>query len=318
LLGLGNVAEERGDLCGAASYFRKSLAVERQLGHPPRIARVLDHLAQRACAAGENEQALRLVDEALAVRRAVGDELGAAKALWNRGVALEHLGDHEGAERALGESLRLCRRVGDAIGIARSTSVLGHVAVRRGDVARASAYYAEDLTISRAKGIMWGLIAGFLGMSFVLGRTDHLGPAAQLLGCADAVTDATEIIVKPGDQRVVLEHRQHLREQLGESAFHAALEDGRSLPLDDAVEAALATLPRDGTQPRAEQVGDGAPSPLTGREREIAVLIARGDTNRQIATNLSLSQRTVDTHVSRILHKRGLSNRKQLTGPDQS
>jgi len=53
-------------------------------------------------------------------------------------------------------------------------------------------------------------------------------------------------------------------------------------------------------------------SVLTQREREIEALIARGQTNRQIAADLSLSARTVDTHVSRILHKRGLSSRTQL------
>jgi predicted ATPase/DNA-binding SARP family transcriptional activator/DNA-binding CsgD family transcriptional regulator/Tfp pilus assembly protein PilF len=317
LLGLGNVAEERGDLGSAAASYRESLALEREQGQPPRIARVLDHLAQLACAAGEDEQALRLTDEALAVRHSAGDELGVAKTLWNRGVALLHLGDFEGAERALGESLRIWRGVGDALGVAQSTSFLGNVAIRRGDVAQASAFYAEDLTIARANGIMWGLLAGFLGMSFVLGRRGQPDRAARLLGCADAVMDTTGIIVKPGDQGLFLEHRQHIREQLGESAFQRALHDGYALPLDDAVEAALAVWTRDDTSPPAEQLSNGSPKLLTTREREIVALIAGGGTNRQIATNLALSQRTVDTHVSRILHKCGLSSRTQLAGYDQ-
>lgn len=51
---------------------------------------------------------------------------------------------------------------------------------------------------------------------------------------------------------------------------------------------------------------------LTAREREIVVLIADGLTNRIIATRLTLSTRTVDNHVSRILGKLGLSSRGQL------
>jgi DNA-binding NarL/FixJ family response regulator len=55
--------------------------------------------------------------------------------------------------------------------------------------------------------------------------------------------------------------------------------------------------------------GDG--SPLTAREREVAVLIARGLTNRQIASHLVISERTADTHVQNILGKLGLVSRAQ-------
>jgi non-specific serine/threonine protein kinase len=210
------------------------------------------------------------------------------------------------------------RRLGDTLGIAMSTIWLGIVVVRRGDVARASALFAEGMTIARAKGVMWGVIGGFLGMSLVLRHMGQLERAAQLLGCSDAVVDATGIIVKPGDDRLFLDHRQHLREQLGDSAFRAALQDGHALPLDAAVEAALAVWMSEDPPPRAELSRDSVHSPLTPREREIAALIARGHTNRQVAATLSISQRTVDTHVSRILHKCGLSSRAQLVSDGQS
>ncbi len=51
---------------------------------------------------------------------------------------------------------------------------------------------------------------------------------------------------------------------------------------------------------------------LTGREREITMLIAQGMTNRDIATELFLSKRTVETHASHILSKLGLSSRAQI------
>ena len=52
--------------------------------------------------------------------------------------------------------------------------------------------------------------------------------------------------------------------------------------------------------------------PLTRREREIAELISRGLTNRQIAARLFISERTVDTHVGRILAKLGCATRAQV------
>lgn len=51
---------------------------------------------------------------------------------------------------------------------------------------------------------------------------------------------------------------------------------------------------------------------LTEREREVAVLIARGESNRAIAEQLILSERTVTTHVTNILSKLGFTSRTQV------
>jgi DNA-binding CsgD family transcriptional regulator len=52
---------------------------------------------------------------------------------------------------------------------------------------------------------------------------------------------------------------------------------------------------------------------LTTRERQIAVLVARGLSNREIAARLVISKRTVDAHVNHIFAKLGLTSRVQLT-----
>jgi DNA-binding CsgD family transcriptional regulator len=51
---------------------------------------------------------------------------------------------------------------------------------------------------------------------------------------------------------------------------------------------------------------------LTVREREVAVLIAQGKTNREIADTLVVSHRTVETHVSTILSKLGVPSRSRI------
>jgi DNA-binding NarL/FixJ family response regulator len=51
---------------------------------------------------------------------------------------------------------------------------------------------------------------------------------------------------------------------------------------------------------------------LSDREWEVAMLVARGLSNRQIAADLIVSERTVDTHVSHILHKLSLVSRAQV------
>jgi DNA-binding NarL/FixJ family response regulator len=51
---------------------------------------------------------------------------------------------------------------------------------------------------------------------------------------------------------------------------------------------------------------------LISREREVAMLVARGLTNHQIAEELRIASRTADTHVSHILHKLGLASRAEV------
>jgi DNA-binding NarL/FixJ family response regulator len=53
------------------------------------------------------------------------------------------------------------------------------------------------------------------------------------------------------------------------------------------------------------------PDPLSEREREVLGLIARGCTNREIATRLVISEKTAGHHVSHILDKLGLSRRSE-------
>jgi hypothetical protein len=61
----------------------------------------------------------------------------------------------------------------------------------------------------------------------------------------------------------------------------------------------------------AIQGADFAP-PFTNREREIAILVADGLTNRQIAESVSLSVRTIESHIYRASNKAGVTGRSKL------
>lgn len=65
-------------------------------------------------------------------------------------------------------------------------------------------------------------------------------------------------------------------------------------------------------QPLAGAVRGQAFSQLTGREREILRLVARGLTNDQISEELFISPATVKTHVARVMAKAGAHDRAQL------
>ena len=83
-------------------------------------------------------------------------------------------------------------------------------------------------------------------------------------------------------------------------------------------------LPRRGraraAPPRRE--GHRAPAPrdrhatdsprLSGREREVAELVALGRTNKEIAAELFLSEKTVESHMSRLFGKLGVRSRAEV------
>ena len=59
---------------------------------------------------------------------------------------------------------------------------------------------------------------------------------------------------------------------------------------------------------------DPALAELSEREAEVLALLSDGLTDRQIAESLTISPRTVETHVSNILHKMGVKNRAEAAG----
>ena len=80
--------------------------------------------------------------------------------------------------------------------------------------------------------------------------------------------------------------------------------------LDPAVASIVARRMRDGGRGAAADQTDGIGT-LTARERDVLARVARGYPNRQIASDLGITERTARTHVSNILAKLGLTSRTQ-------
>jgi DNA-binding NarL/FixJ family response regulator len=64
---------------------------------------------------------------------------------------------------------------------------------------------------------------------------------------------------------------------------------------------------------RASELGSGVGA-LTKREREVARLASSGLTNREIATHLFLSEKTIEGHLSRVFVKLGVVSRIAISG----
>ena len=67
------------------------------------------------------------------------------------------------------------------------------------------------------------------------------------------------------------------------------------------------------TQGLSPKAAEQSPGPLTAREFEVLRLVATGMTNRAIAAELFLSEKTVSRHVSNIFSKLGVSSRAAAT-----
>ncbi|MDX8149499.1 LuxR C-terminal-related transcriptional regulator [Lentzea sp. BCCO 10_0061] len=99
-----------------------------------------------------------------------------------------------------------------------------------------------------------------------------------------------------------------IRNNLGESQYESACERGADHV--DGIDQAI--LNGAGTPRR--QSSQTTTAALTSRERQVAQLVAEGLTNREVADELGVAQRTAETHVDRILRKLQLSSRTQLAG----
>jgi DNA-binding NarL/FixJ family response regulator len=93
------------------------------------------------------------------------------------------------------------------------------------------------------------------------------------------------------------------------------LGDGASAELE--FEAARTALEELGARPDLERLarlaGSPRPGGLSRREREVLALVAAGRTNRSIAAELFISEKTVARHVSNIFAKLALSSRAEAT-----
>jgi DNA-binding CsgD family transcriptional regulator len=184
---------------------------------------------------------------------------------------------------------------------------LGSLARRRGDLGRARELLVEAL----------GYLQRYRATIEVIDCLDELGRlafdhrdhqrAATLYAAATALRDASGLRLAEGDRATNAAAIDAIRLELAPAAFIAAWELGMAFSLDEA--AAFASASDDqGRSGRQRRPG----SPLTPREREIAELIARGMTNRQIAEQLVIAHGTVRIHVERMLGKLGLTSRVQI------
>lgn len=142
----------------------------------------------------------------------------------------------------------------------------------------------------------------------------HCRRAAWLLGAVSVLyrkCGAVPLFGVPMLQEFPHAAERQARQVLGDAVYEAAFRSGATAPLDQVVADATGEKPR--PAPAAEPEEQVTPlGVLTRRQRQVAVLVAEGLSNRQIADQLVISKRTADAHVEQILTKLGFSSRAQI------
>ena len=294
------LAHRQGDYAAARAVTEESLEIAQAHDDRRAMAWSLAYLGMVAAETGGNDH-LSLFEESLALFREVDDAAGIAEVLNMLGEVRRLQGDDRAAERLYEESLGLWRELGDQQYIATVLHNLGRLAQRQGDTRRAVALLADSLTRFQCLQIPNGVALCLRGLAGVAVELQRLEPAARILGAAGALAERVGVVEDSADRAQSESALEAARSRLGAEQFAALWSAGKEFSMDAAVAEALAFADPDApVDPLAR---------LTPREYAVARLVARGLTNAQIAAELRLAVRTVDTHVSRVLRKLGVSSR---------
>ena len=139
--------------------------------------------------------------------------------------------------------------------------------------------------------------------------------AARLWGAAEAMREDIGVPLQPEDRKLLAPYLATARSSLGEPAWQTTLVEGRAMMPRQAIEYSLSAEEPVLSIPVARRPGGNSATfaPLTPREEEVALLVSRGLTNRQIGSELFISEHTVATHIAKILKRLALSSRSRLS-----
>jgi len=318
LLSLGRLALYQQDVPRVIVWLEEALIECRALGEKLVMSMILVGLAQAELSGGHAARARTLMKEALTIYQALGNTWGIALVLNLLGQLSFRNGEISQAEAFLTESARLASEVGDRRNVARSRLLLAGLSSLRGEFGAARKWYDEGLATALEVGYTSFIASGLKGLGCVAAAQGLSGWAAELWGAAEPLRESSSVSIPEALYKRML---TVVRSQLGESAFEEALARGRTMTPAQALASHQAFAPQDpqlaqavpGLAPIAPARHPSAPAGLTTREMEVLSLVAKGLTDAQVAEQLVISTRTVNTHLTSIYGKIGVSSRSAAT-----
>jgi DNA-binding CsgD family transcriptional regulator len=309
----------RGKLAEAAALLDGAIEAGRLLGSPPALAGNLFNRSVVALAADDLELALATAEESVELTRDLDEGFVTAWAAARLAGVLSEIGQPDRAielllGRAGGEELTLIPGGWRAYGLELLTRCW--LALDRPSEAGRAAALAEvtAAAVQSPLAVTW---AGRAAAAVALDAGDAAHAAERALASADAAdavgapieaalarTIAGRALAESGEEERAVAELQHAA---------AALDACGAWRYRRSAERELGKLghrPHRRTRP-GKTSGAGIES-LTGRELQVARLVVDRKTNPQIAAELFLSQKTVETHLRNIFHKMGVTTRADL------
>lgn len=309
LLVVSWVALLQGDHGEAFDYLTEAQALATRLGDRRRLAEVETWSGLHLFFTGDPAAAVPRYLRGIAELRAVGDVAAAQTAMFQLALCQLYSGDPGAADATCAEILAETGRSGEVWVRAYALWVTAIVRSRQGDLAGAREYVMASIRLQQ---VFQDAICSTHLLQLVCQIVMAGGEArraARLQGAADALWAALGTGIDafgPGLAGDAADSRSRLVRVLGKKEATALMAETSGVDLRGALTLALEEL---------EHL-DMATAPggvtLTRREAQVAELLADGLSNKQIASRLTISVRTVDGHVERILAKFGATSRAQV------
>jgi DNA-binding CsgD family transcriptional regulator len=180
-----------------------------------------------------------------------------------------------------------------------------HIALAQGEPEQASRDAHDALTIAADTRAFLRVPDAVECLARLAGADRNHQKAARLFGAAAVIREDKGIVRFPMYQSGYDATVESSRNVLGEDAFDAAWRDGTTLSIDEVI----AYVQRG--RGKRERPSSGWES-LTPTETDVVRLVREGLPNKDIAARLLISPRTVQTHLTHVYAKLGLTSRVQL------
>jgi predicted ATPase/DNA-binding SARP family transcriptional activator/DNA-binding CsgD family transcriptional regulator len=317
----GTMADGQADRRSAEPLLEESLMLFRELGDKLGSAFALCGTGLVAVGQGQYEQGNVLFQEAVDLNLEIGERWAASVVLSFSAVGWFGQGDSSRAKRVAEQGLELAREVSAAEAICVACYAGAMVAQAEHDHERARELLQEGLVHAAEAGNETNVAYCLEGLAAIAASEGSLARAGRLWGAAEALLEEIEVTayIYAPDRSAYQDRVSAARAQLDEAAWQAAWSEGQEMTPEQAVGYALSEdVEREPltllvAAPEQPPPADEPTERLTAREQDVALLVGRGLTNRQIAQELSISEHTVANHVRNILKKLGLRSRTQIS-----
>jgi non-specific serine/threonine protein kinase len=306
---LGELATEEGDYKLAPMYSLAALEIYQELNDQKGIAEIYMQLGWAAMRTGQYAEAKQYLHEFLDLARQVGETTHVAFAFSGLGELAIRQGQDKEAISFLNQGLELNRERGDKWGVGTLLGSLGWVALRQRDLKMMRKLLGESLAVRKEVGDQGGIAWCLEKLAEAKYAQSQFKEATRIFASAEALRAPIRSVIDPVDQPDYRRLLADLRSTLGHDAFVALWVEGKSMKLDDVIDLALSESETrvESTSTEKERFGG-----LTAREREVAAWIAQGKSNREIAAEMTVGTKTIETYVTRILNKLGFDSRVQI------